>query len=306
MAVYEVFRHPELRRYKTHLCSKASLLMLIVLFLTFIPPLFVVYRSYGFWLKEAYYREYPDVDFKKELLLVLELEGETNYITYSTFPKYNQLRQQFLRLPLIKSRDEDRNGDGYPDSLLLDIEVPVRDTEKIMGVKLLLFFEYRLYKYSTFIMECMAYLNHESSKPGGKYEVLGDLRIRQKEPLSYKGLDLRYNQSIIDTSSVYAETYNLINIFKSYSGRNVTTVLADQYSVWSSGRGAGQPFTISATVSYPQDVYLYTPGFWYLIKWGWIQYVSVLLIFLFAFDRIKIFIFQNQLVTTIVEKDKAA
>lgn len=46
---------------------------------------------------------------------------------------------------LFQSRDEDRNGDGYPDSLLLDIEVPVKDTEKIMGVKLLLFFEYRLY-----------------------------------------------------------------------------------------------------------------------------------------------------------------
>ena len=47
MAVYEVFSHPELRRYKTHVCSKASLLLVIILGLTFIPPLFVVYRSYG-------------------------------------------------------------------------------------------------------------------------------------------------------------------------------------------------------------------------------------------------------------------
>ena len=47
MAVYEVFAHPELRRYKTHICTKASLLTFCVLFLVFIPPLFVVYRSYG-------------------------------------------------------------------------------------------------------------------------------------------------------------------------------------------------------------------------------------------------------------------
>lgn len=56
----------------------------------------------------------------------------------------------------------------------------------------------------------MAYLNHESSKPGGMYEVLGDLRIRQKEPLGYKGLDLRYNVSKIPflcLSTKYFRTY---------------------------------------------------------------------------------------------------
>ena len=47
MAVYEVFSHPELRRYKTHVCTKATLITFIVLFLVVIPPLFVVYRSYG-------------------------------------------------------------------------------------------------------------------------------------------------------------------------------------------------------------------------------------------------------------------
>lgn len=47
MAVYEVFAHPELRRYKTTIVSKASVVMAAVLILTFIPPLFIVYRSYG-------------------------------------------------------------------------------------------------------------------------------------------------------------------------------------------------------------------------------------------------------------------
>ena len=47
MAVYEVFSHPEIRRYKTHVCTKATLITFIVLFLVVIPPLFVVYRSYG-------------------------------------------------------------------------------------------------------------------------------------------------------------------------------------------------------------------------------------------------------------------
>ena len=39
-----------------------------------------------------------------------------------------------------------------------------------------------------------------------------------------------------------------------------------------------------------------------MIKWGWVQYVSILLIFLYIFERIKVFFFMNQLVTTIVER----
>lgn len=107
---------------------------------------------------------------------------------------------------------------------------------------------------------------------------------------------------MIDSSSIYAEGYYLPTIFQDYTSRNLTTYINAPYTVWSTGRAVGQPFVLSATIAYPEEQFTYTPGFWYLIKWGWVQYVSVLLIFLFVFDRIKIFIYQNQLVTTIVHK----
>ncbi|KAL3860808.1 hypothetical protein ACJMK2_010875 [Sinanodonta woodiana] len=302
MAVYEVFSHPELRRYKTSICSKASLMMLFILALTFIPPLFVVYRSYGFWRKTDYYREYPDIHFKRELLLVLELEGEGNYVTYGTFQKYNQLQNAHLRVPLITSRETDTNRDGKPDSLIFNLEMPLLDSENVLGVKLILIFDYKLHQFSSLTMESIGYANYDAIKPGGKFEILGDLRVNQKEPIGYRGVDNRYNTSVIDSTSVYAESYDFINIFKSYTSRNLTTYLNAPYMVWSTGRGASQPFVISATINYVEEQFLYTPGFWYLIKWGWVQYVSVLLIFLFFFDRVKVFIYQNQLVPTMVEK----
>ncbi|XP_060073829.1 transmembrane protein 231-like [Ylistrum balloti] len=306
MAVYEVFAHPELRRYKTHLCTKATLLMFVVLFVTFIPPLFVVYRSYGFWIKEDYYRETPRVLFKKELILVLELDDTSNaglsYLTYSTYQRYNELQQQNLRVPVIQSREDDANGDGKNDGLIMKIEMPLLDQERVSGIKLLLFFDYRLERFSSFGMESLAYVTHDSIKSGAKYEVFGELRIKQKQALDHKGLDTRFNSSLVDSTSAYAEAYQFSTIFSNYAQRNVTTVLNAPYSVWTSGRGAGQPFVFSSNISYTEDVFLYTPGFWYMVKWGWVQYVSVLLLFLFVFDRIKVFIFQNQLVTTIVEK----
>ena len=50
MAVYEVFSQPELRRYKTHIFSEASLVQLFCIVLTFVSPFLVAYRSHGQYL----------------------------------------------------------------------------------------------------------------------------------------------------------------------------------------------------------------------------------------------------------------
>lgn len=44
----------------------------------------------------------------------------------------------------------------------------------------------------------------------------------------------------------------------------------------------------------------YRPGFWETIKLAWIQYVSVLLIFLWVFSHVQTFVFQNQVLPTMV------
>lgn len=46
----------------------------------------------------------------------------------------------------------------------------------------------------------------------------------------------------------------------------------------------------------------YQPGFWQLIKMAWIQYLAILFIFLFLFHRVKRFVFENQVVTTVPMK----
>lgn len=239
--------------------------------------------------------------FKRQLLVVIELENEGDFITYSTYQRYNQLQQQNLRVPLIQSREEDWNRDGKADGLDFRLEMPLQDSQKVTGVKLLLFFDYKLYRYSTLTMEGMAYINHDSAKPGAKYEVFGDLRISQRQPLAHRGTDDRYNTPVVNSTSMYADDYEFSTIFKEYTARNVTTYLQAPYTSWITGRGAGQPFVVSANITYAEERYLYHTGFWYMIKWGWVQYVSVLLIFLFVFDRIKVFIYQNQLVQTLVE-----
>ncbi|KAK6982464.1 transmembrane protein 231 [Biomphalaria glabrata] len=300
MAIYEIFSHPELRRYKTSIISKATLLMFLILIITFIPPLIIVYRSYGFWLREATYREQPNVAFKKEFILQVDLQSGSPAV-YSTFQQYNQLMQSYLRIPLVKAREDDTNGDGKYDVLNLDLEVPMNVDDEVVGVKLLLFFYYKLRKFSQFHMESLAYIEYVSPIPGASLHIFGDLRLRQKQLLGHKGTDIRFNSSLVNPASPYTDSYSLATIFKNYTSRNVTTVLQDANKIWTSGRGSTNPFKISAVINYPEEVISYTPGFWNLIKWGWVQYVSVLLIFLYIFNKVKVFIFQHQLVPTIVE-----
>lgn len=47
MGFYEVFSHPVLIRYKAGVCSRASVFVLVVYLLTYIPPLLITYRSQG-------------------------------------------------------------------------------------------------------------------------------------------------------------------------------------------------------------------------------------------------------------------
>jgi transmembrane protein 231 len=108
---------------------------------------------------------------------------------------------------------------------------------------------------------------------------------------------------VVSNTSIYAQSFQLPYILRSYNARNVTTVLANAAPVWITGRGAGQPFVIQAVINYPiQYGITYYTGFWEMIKWGWVQYVSILILFWYCLDRIQRFVFQNQVVTTVVQR----
>ena len=44
----------------------------------------------------------------------------------------------------------------------------------------------------------------------------------------------------------------------------------------------------------------YRPGFWQLVKFAWIQYLAVLVIFYIIFEAVSVFVFNNQIIRTVV------
>ncbi|XP_077067513.1 transmembrane protein 231 [Siphateles boraxobius] len=298
MAFYDVYAHPALIRYRTCVCTRATLFVCVVLCLTYISPLLVAYRSQGFWLKRSTYEEQPVIQFQYDMILMGATDTAGNYVAWSTFPNFNRLIGDNLRIPYISAQEEDRNQDGKSDLLRLQISIPLKPEEQMLSIQLLLTFSYQLFRMSTVVMQTLAFVQHSSPVPGSQLSICGDLKLNQRTPLPHRGLHSTYNVSVIDGSSPFASTYDLANIITLYQQRNMTTHLSGVIPVWRVGRAANAPFQISAQINYPVDIIAYRPGFWEMIKFAWIQYASVLLIFLWVFQHIQTFIFQNQVLPT--------
>ncbi|XP_029951695.1 transmembrane protein 231-like [Salarias fasciatus] len=299
MAFYDVYSHPALIRYRTSVCTKATLFLFLVLCLTYISPLLVAYRSQGFWIKRSTYEEQPVVRFQYQILLVAATSTEGDYLAWSTFPHLNNMLGPNLRIPTVSVREEDQNQDGKLDRLTFQLQLPLKPEEQLYSIQLLLTFSYQLFRMSTVVMQSLGYLQHSSPVPGARLWVSGDLRLQQRTPLPHRGLYDVYNVSVIDASSLFASSYDLEKILRSYQERNLTTVLSCPMPVWTVGRAAGSPFELNAEIRYPVEVISYRPGFWETIKFAWIQYVSILLVMLWVFERIQRFVFQNQVLPTV-------
>lgn len=130
MAFYDVYAHPALIRYRTSVCTRATLFVCVVLCLTYISPLLVAYRSQGklhfipsqlfpksqkwdqikrlwlllwagFWLKRSTYEEQPVIQFQYDLILIGATDTAGSYVAWSTFPNFNRLIGDNLRIPSI-------------------------------------------------------------------------------------------------------------------------------------------------------------------------------------------------------------
>ncbi|XP_019720864.1 transmembrane protein 231 [Hippocampus comes] len=299
MAFYEVYSHPVLIRYKASVCTSATVFLVVVVCLTYISPLLVAFRSQGFWIQRNTYEEQAVVRFQYETLLVVATGANGDHVAWSTFPHLNNMLGEKLRIPAVSVREEDQNQDGKLDRLIFQMQLPLKDEENVYSVQLLLIFSYQLFTKSTVVMQSLAYMQHSSPVPGAKLFISGDLRLQQRTPLPHRGLFNIYNVSVIDGSSPFASAYDLDNIVRRYQERNLTTVLSCPIPVWTTGRAARSPFQLIAEIHYPVEVISYYPGFWETIKFAWIQYVSILLIFLWVFERIQTFVFQNQVLTTV-------
>ncbi|XP_067931768.1 transmembrane protein 231-like [Watersipora subatra] len=306
MAMYDVYSHPEFRRYRASICSKASIFMLFMYLFTFIIPILIIYRTNGLWITTWTVEEQPEIKFKHQVITFADIRDSRyvnpSFLAWSTYPQFNIIHQANLRIPAIKSREDDANRDGKNDVLYFDMEIPVNNTENIHKFQLLLFFECRLKELALVTFEAMAVVSGESYLSGAAYTTIGELWLKQRHPLVHKGTDNTWSTSVVDSSSLTPSDYDLSYLFKGYSSRNLTASFVSEYSIWTSGRPSGNRFMISVEMRYPEQNVLYYTGFWQMFKYALVQYIAILLVFAFLCERLKLFVFSHQLINTVMIK----
>ncbi|CAD5110960.1 DgyrCDS314 [Dimorphilus gyrociliatus] len=162
------------------------------------------------------------------------------------------LGQQVFR----SSQETDEFFDGKKDETRLLLEIPLLGDENVKGIDMLVFFEYKLYTYQRLTMECMAHVSRFSPFTGSELTTVGDLKFKQRFPIGYKGTNNVYNKSIINSTSLLSESYDLSTIFANYAKRNFSTTFSDEYAVWKKGKPINDRFVVDATIKYPEETIL--------------------------------------------------
>eukprot|EP01135_Chromosphaera_perkinsii_P008739 Nk52_evm72s1444 gene=Nk52_evmTU72s1444 len=294
-----IYTDPIKRKFYAPALSFAGLSVLIFYLGLVVVAFLIGYGTDGFWLKQIAVREQPNVRFMKNIILSCDgtKSSVPNFITWSTYADYNAIASANLRVPAVKTFENDTNNDGKYDSLNFEIELPLSDTEIVNDVKLLLMFDYEFSSNINLKMQSLAYIYYSSPLAGSHFSTEGQLMFNQKSLLGFESTRTLYDTSIVNATRS-AGAYSFRNILREYNKRNDTTVFTNSYPVWSSNRGSGQPFIISGTIDYTEQEILLIPGFWETLKFAYVQFIAIAYLLYLIVRHIRHFLYTNQLVTT--------
>jgi transmembrane protein 231 len=178
------------------------------------------------------------------------------------------------------------------------MQFPVTPSASVCAVRAMLFFDIKLSLLARLHMQSLLYVSSSWSVPSHHLWIGGDLHLRQSLPLPNSGVITTYNVSAVNMDGLSAQDYEFVSILSRYQSRNITTALAGSSHVWEPG--SNSTFKLEFEIRYPPQSISYRPGFWELMKFAWIQYLSVLVIFYLVFKAVSIFVFNNQIVRTVV------
>ncbi|CAF1064056.1 unnamed protein product [Adineta steineri] len=309
MPLYEVFSHSDRFHYRANLFSLATCFVILCTILTFLPPFLFAYFAEGFWIKEGSYSEQARVSYSGYIVTIdyTNSVGSQVKISSSYAPLNTAFRDAFIS-GINSLTSNDTNGNGIDNQFSIAFQFPFDDnTIVINNINVWLIFQYELRARQYINMKTMAlinlYSNGMSLASNPTVTAEGNLIFQQRQPIQSSGNDITYNQSIIDTDSLLATSPIDFNpILNTYFKRKYYTSYQSESLKWASGTtSTDSSLNINITINVNSQSIRFIPGFWQEFKWGWIQYLSVLLPFIMIFNRIKEFVFQNQLVRTLVD-----
>ncbi|XP_044266702.1 transmembrane protein 231 [Tribolium madens] len=295
MVVLEVFTKNLKISYKSTLLSKASVLALIFGILSLVLPFIFAYKSKGLWLKRDAFYEQPDVKFRGEYIFFATTNNNNkSVITCSSLPHFDHVLRSLDSCSIIKVRENDRNFDGKIEELDLSLQVNLPVKTRLTSLSIIIPLSYKL-QICPFQMQTAIIFQELLPFYISHYSLVANMVVTQTRPLicHRKHTNTLFNYPVImDNGDL--NNYDINTIIRNFSKRNITTSLKNVYKSFSPGKT--QNFLFSLNIEFPEDRIYYKPGFWQILKWAWIQYLSLYIIVSWIIMKIKHYIFSRRLI----------
>ena len=308
MYYYELFSHSDRFSYRAHIISNSTCVLILCTVLTFLSPFLLTYYTGDFWANDLASSEQPRLGNQFKYILIVESQPETSSTNRFFTSSYSVINSNFANNMIPASgtiSPSDTDGDGLIDQIRVSYDLAFTTALTIESINLWLIFPFELHNKQRLTMETMALISivpsyQITTSSNKNLTVYGQLKFEQKLPIEYSGNNSIYNQSIINVDNTLSTLPDLDSILSEYFTRNFYTTFQQQYtSISSRTTTSSDRITINAVVNVGRQIIRYRPGFWQEFKWGWIQYISVLLPFLCVFNRLRLFVFSNHLVRTL-------
>lgn len=310
---FEIFREPMYRRYYATYTSASFCYALTFGFIAVFLPLILAYNSEGFWYREGTYFEQPMVSYRYQT--VVELYGRDTAdskpfsLYYSTSSNLKAMHGSNVRSPLIESAEFDDNKDGINERIDISLKMPLKPTEQISGMSAIFVYDVTLQDRAKVKFDAVSLVNYNSGSSITNVRIDGDVKLRQTWPVQVKGgMKLPYTSSPLLPISLpmgsSESDYSTAAISEHMASRNLSTTFSQTYAVADHVLNTVplnkdlHYFNATIHLRVPEQQVWYTPGVSEVLKWAWVQYVSIFVVVSLVIHRLSSFVFHHQLLHT--------
>ncbi|KAK4880421.1 hypothetical protein RN001_008567 [Aquatica leii] len=292
MVVLEIYSKCLTIKYKTYLLSKATIFTILTQIASIIAPIVIAFNSKGFWLKHDTFYEQPNVRFKGEYIFSALTDNPSSPILCNNLPFLQQFKK-FDKCSLLKVIEIDKDNDGKIDELKFSLTVEIGGL-KVQSFNLILILDYSLHTQCLMKMQSAAVLQYQNYYSSNEIDVNAQLGLQQFRPLFCHSRKTNQEYNFPCVPEYVRTKFEVKKVIQDYSIRNISTYLTNKYITYSTDKSKTE-FLLNLRIQYPEHNFYYTVGFWQEMKWAWIQFLSLYIIFSWLRQKILIYLFDNRL-----------
>ncbi|CAL8085422.1 unnamed protein product [Calicophoron daubneyi] len=288
-AMIRVYKLPELRRYSSTIKSAIFALDAAVVLSLIIIPVVIAHFTYEFYVRTFTYSETPTVRFVNKLSGLMATNGSEIYITTDRIVALDTTN---FRTPTLRYAQSERSPVNTAGSLRINIEVPLNPAEDVYAITFVLTFDIQLGGFTMAAGQVDTVVSLDSQRSVSGLDYVGDLSVRQNDVLPTLG-KLEFSKKGLPSTHKDPVTKIYSAITPSHKSA-IYGVLTERSHQWNPANSKKSSFLLSATIMYQPFRLCVRPGFWFTIKYAWIQYVSLALLFFYLGEKIRIFVYCHQ------------